>query len=157
MRLTVQLLAVLVGVGMSAWASAKLVYNDHPPEGQRYKPAELNVLTNRPKNAAMEFHHSLCVLDFDRAASLALPAARALVDARRAACDAACLRNREDLAEQTLTRATLIEAKGREAKAFVECHGPGGKIDSATYNVRLEGSSWKVLELAQEGTPAATP
>jgi hypothetical protein len=144
-RITLQLLVVLVAVGLATWASGKLVYNEHPPEGDRYKPAELNVLANRPKNAAMEFHHSLCVLDFERATELAFPSALPLIEARRAACDAACLGTREKRVESSLTRATLLEAKGREATAEVECHSAGA-VDRAKYTVRLEGPYWRVAE-----------
>jgi hypothetical protein len=144
-RLTVQLLTALILVGGGAWAAGKWAYNEHAPEGQRYTPADLNVLANRPKNAAMEFHHSLCVLDFERAAELAFPTALPLVEERKLACDAGCLASRDKRTTTTETRGILIEAKGREARAEVECHR-GGAVDKATYLVRLDGPRWRVVE-----------
>ena len=144
-RLTGQLLLALTLVGIVTWGAGKLAYNEHPAEGQRYTPAELNVLANRPKDAAMEFHHSLCVLDFERAAQLALPSAQSLVEERRAACDDDCKASRTDRESTTFTRARLIEAKGRDARADVECHSKGA-IDKASYTVRLEGPMWRVVE-----------
>jgi hypothetical protein len=146
-NLTLVLLAAITGVGALIWFSAKWWLNDHTPDGQQYVPAELPVLSNRPKDAALEFHHLLCVLDFDRAAQLASPSAQALVAARRSACDEKCLKTRRQRVKATQTRAALLTSQGREATARAECFADG-KVDAAEYALRLEGPGWLVSGVA---------
>jgi hypothetical protein len=134
--------AVICGVTVLAWGSAKVACNLHPPGYLAFKPATLEQLANNPKDAALEFHHRLATYDFAGAREL-LAGDASLVANPEAACDASCRAGGSARVKSLMTRASLLTRDGDSAQARAEAHFLG-EVTAATYELRRDGKVWKV-------------
>lgn len=149
-RLTIALTlqGVVVVVVLGLWLLGKLSWNHDPITSQRFRPLELPALTNRPLNAALQFHHDLVTGEFGQARLLVVEEAERLVDDAVAACQptAPC-----GSKEQVFTRATLMRAVGQDARAFVESFSADGRpVGDATYKLSHSSGRWLVTERESE-------
>lgn len=137
-------LQVIVGsVVFGYWLWGKVSWNHDPMVSQRYRPAEVSVLSNRAQNAALEFHHSLVSGQYGQARILVDEIAEALVDEASGACQptAPC-----STKEAVFTRATLLRSLGREAHVHVESFAKSGTLLSeAAYDVSNVSGQWLVV------------
>ncbi len=147
-RLTLLFVAFITLVVVASWGSAKVACNYHPPQSRGFKPAPLDKLATRPKNSALEFHHSLFVQDYERARELASDTGAQLIEAARTACDAACQAERPQRVEQANTRATLFKIRGPEAWVKAETFY-AGQIHEQTYRLERDKRRWLVVETTE--------
>jgi hypothetical protein len=143
LRQALVLQVIVGGVVFGYWFWSKVSWNHDPMVSQPYRPAEVNVLSNRAQNAALEFHHSLVSGQYGQARILVDEAAEALVDEASGACQPAepC-----STKERVFTRATLLRSLGREAHVHVESFAKSGTLLSeATYDVSNSSGQWLVV------------
>lgn len=125
---TVGMLGVLGILTVVCWALARGGCNYHPPKETRTPRAvTTDELARDPKNAAIELQQRWLTHDFDGAAQLASGDVSTQLQADKAACDAACLGQRKDLAAKVLTSAVVLDANMMSANVRVTSVGaPGG-------------------------------
>jgi hypothetical protein len=134
----------IVASVIALWLLGKLSWNHDPQTSQPFLPATSEMLTSRPQSAALEFHHALTTGNFVYAQSLAHAKAGALVDEVRASCADACPSPKASRGK-VFTRATLLEAKGRYAKARAESFDRDNTLlQAATYELWREDDRWSV-------------
>jgi hypothetical protein len=160
-RWTLSFVALIGLITVAAWGSAKVACNYHPAQSRKFKVASLDKLASRPKNAALEFHHSLFTQRYERAAELATEHGQALVDAAREACDASCRAEREVRTEHAKTRAILYRISGAEAWAKAQTFFDH-RVNEETYRLQRKERRWLVVEAAEPpplapADPATTP
>lgn len=135
---------VVVGT-LALWLQGKLSWNHEPQVSQAFQPASFEVLTNRPQNAAIEFHHALYTGNFGYARRLLDASATELVDRAQQSCAPTCP-TPEASAGKVFTRATLLEANGRESLVLAESFGVAdAPLAAATYRLTREHDRWLVV------------
>lgn len=142
LRHALLLQVIVVVVVLVYWAWGKGSWNHDPLASQRFRPAELNVLTNRAQNAALEFHHDLTTGQYGQARLLATESGEGLVEQAAASCSssAPCRSG-----ERVFTRATLMRTGGQDAEVFVESFTKDGQLVSdATYQVTRSTGQWLI-------------
>src|SRR5690606_12299499 len=142
LRIALLLQASVVVALVGLWMWGKLEWNRDPLVSQRFRPLELPALTNRAQNAALQFHHDLVTGAFGQARLLVVEEAEKLVEDAEASCTASatCASG-----ERVFTRATLLRASGREARAFVESFAADGRlVADATYDLSHASGRWLV-------------
>jgi hypothetical protein len=149
-RWTLLFLCAIFLVTLGAWGTGKLWCNYQPASSQSFDPVAFESRVDRPKDAALEFHHQLYVQDFDIAADLATEQGKRLVHDARAACDAACQADRSRRVEQARTRASLLRVQGQVAWAHAETFIGTEKVSEDYYELRREGRRWVVV---RRGSP----
>jgi hypothetical protein len=151
-QLTVSLstTATVVGGIFALWLLGKLSWNHDPQVSQAFQPASLVTLTNRPQNAALEFHHALSIGSFPYAKSLVSANSTSLVDEARAACSEACP-TPEQSRDTIFTRASLLETNGRSATALAESFNAKNELlRRATYELIRENERWLIVARTPE-------
>lgn len=134
--------ALVTSIVVGLWGVSKLAWRDEPLVGQRFRPAEISTLGNRPQNAALEFHHDLVTGQFGQARLLVVETAEKLVEDAAAACQshAPC-----GSGERVFTRSTLLRSQGTNATAYVESFTKDGtRVSDGTYELSHESGQWLV-------------
>lgn len=135
---------VVVGV-LASWLQGKLSWNHEPQVSQSFHPASFEVLTNRPQNAALEFHHALQTGNFGYARKLLDVSATELVDQAEKACTPGCPTPKAS-AGKVFTRATLLESTGRDSVVLAESFGiASAPLAAATYRLTRGEHGWRVM------------
>jgi hypothetical protein len=147
-RMTLAGTALVFVVTLFAWGGAKVACNLHPPRYEAFKPAPLNRLTSTPKDAALEFHHRLALRDFKGAREIAAEDGSVLVDQAESACDDACLGERAERKEKTVTRAIVERREGPTAVVKAESFYQGN-VDARSYRLKWLDRMWKVIGTAE--------
>lgn len=142
-RWTVRWVAFLFILSFGLWGAAKVACNYHPLTSLNFKPVPLEALTDRPKNAALEFHHALNTGDVETARRLARPSAVAWLEEQLRACGAECRQRKQAWSPAANTRAELHFVRGQRAEVSAETHYQGSMI-AGRYLVVREGQQWKV-------------
>jgi hypothetical protein len=133
---------VVAMVVFGFWLVGKSSWNHDPLVSQRFRRAEVNVLSNRAQNAALQFHHDLTTGQFGQARLLATEGAESLVDEAAAACQPSAPCSSK---VRVFTRATLLRSLGQEAHTRVESFTKDGTLVSeATYEVSHVSGQWLV-------------
>ncbi len=142
LRQTLVLQGVVASVVFGFWLLGKLSWNHDPLVSQRFRRAEVNVLSNRAQNAALQFHHDLTTGQFGQARLLATEGAESLVDEAVAACQPSAPCSSK---ARVFTRATLLRSLGQEAHTRVESFTKDGTlVSAATYEVSHASGQWLV-------------
>ena len=152
---TVGMLGILGIMTVIMWALARGGCNYHPPKETRVpRQVTTDELARDPKNAAVELQQRWLTHDFTGALELATGDVATQVQADKAACDAACLAQRKDLAAKVLTSAVILDANMMGANARVTSVGlPGGP---KVFLMRMERADtiWKAsARKADNGEP----
>ncbi len=149
-RWTLLFLCAVFLVTLGTWGTGKLACNYQPPASQRFEPVALESRIDRPKDAALEFHHQLYIQDYDVAAEIATDQGKLLVEEARAACDAACQADRPRRAASARTRASLLRVQGQVAWGHAETFIGAQMVSEGYYELRREQRRWVVV---RRGSP----
>jgi len=144
---TVGMLGILGAMTIIMWALARGACNYHPPKETRVpRKVTLADLAHDPKNAAIELQQRWLTRDFDGALELANGPVVDLIKKDKAACDAACLAKRPELAKTVLTSAQIVEASPVGAMARVTSVGLPDGNKSFFYRMEHADLIWKASE-----------
>lgn len=153
-RWVVRWVAVMFVLAFGLWGAGKVACNHHPLTSLNFKPVTLEALTDRPKNAALEFHHALTVGDAETARQLAMSSELDWLEAQLEACDAACAQRQKEWRGVANTRAELHVVRGNRAEATAETHHEGTVI-GGRYLVIRDGKQWKVARRLDDNAAGA--
>jgi hypothetical protein len=154
-KMTVGMLGVLGLMTVIMWSLARGGCNYHPPKETRVpRVVTTEELARDPKNAAIELQQRWLTRDFVRAAELATGEAAQQLQQDKAACNAACLAEKESLSDKVLTSAVILDANMMAATARVTSVGlPGGP---KVFLLRMERAEaiWKAtMRKLDDNTP----
>ncbi len=144
-RCTLVFLAAVLLTTFGAWGAGKLACNYHPQRTEQFEVAPLEKLVQRPKDAALEFHHSLFLQKYDRALEIALERGADLIVEAREACDQACKQELEHRLKAANSRAILLSIEGRDAWVRVETFMDGQEVFTDEYRLSREYQRWLVV------------
>jgi hypothetical protein len=152
---TVGMLGILGIMTVVMWALARGGCNYHPPKETR-TPRQVTTedLARDPKNAAIELQQRWLTHDFSGALELATGDVAKQIQTEQAACNAACLGEKKELAGKVLTSAVILDANMMGATARVASVGLAG--GSKVFLMRMERaeSIWKAtMRKADDGQP----
>lgn len=156
LRLTFTFLSVIAATVVLTWGTLMGPCNAHPPQSQKFKQASFEKLVARPQDAAIEFHHSLFVQDYERARKLASGGIVDLVDKAERECDAACKQQKLDRADRAVTRAILHKLKAGSAWVTVETFLDDKKV-AESYEVKRIEQRWLVALVTPPPPPDPPP
>lgn len=156
LRLTFTFLSVIAATTVLTWGTLMGPCNAHPPQSQKFKQASFEKLVARPQDAAIEFHHSLFVQDYERARKLASGEIVDLVDKAERECDAACKQQKLDRADRAVTRAILHKLKAGSAWVTVETFLDDKKV-AESYEVKRIEQRWLVALVTPPPPPDPPP
>lgn len=151
-RWTLVFLTAIVLVCLVAWGGGKLACNYHPVHAERFKSAPLDKRTTGSKDAALAYHHAVFVQDWEVAAELVSEQGRSLFEARRAACDAACVAEQPDREARAATRAVLYRTRGPSAWVKAETFY-GDRVEAQSYELQREEGRWRVVGYSEPPPP----
>jgi hypothetical protein len=152
LRLTFTFLTVVAATTVLAWGTLMGPCNAHPPQSQKFKQASFEKLVARPQDAAIEFHHSLFIQDYERARKVASDAGLALVDKAELQCDPACKQQKLERVDRAVTRSILHRMKSGSAWVTVETFFDGQMV-AESYEVKRIEQKW----LVSRATPPPPP
>ncbi len=142
---------IVGGVTLLLWLFARTACNFNPPQTEKPKLAELDVIAREPKGAAVEFEIRLREHRFAISEQLASASGIAVVQQAKQACGTSCPELEHG---SILCQGSLLERSADGAKVRVECE-LAGKVDYQLLSVVREQSAWKVS--AREPTVAPPP
>ncbi|MEZ4229951.1 MAG: hypothetical protein R3B89_12320 [Polyangiaceae bacterium] len=150
-RSTSFMIWALVGVTLLLWGFARTACNFNPPQVDKPKLAELDVLAREPKDAAIEFELRLREHRFEIAQKLAAKAGEAIVADAKRACGASCPEIEHG---KILCQAAVLGRDAAGAKARVGCE-QDGKREYQLLTLVRDGNEWRVS--AREPTQGPPP
>ncbi|MEZ4371151.1 MAG: hypothetical protein R3B07_10015 [Polyangiaceae bacterium] len=150
-RSTTFMIWTLVAVTLVLWGFARTACNFNPPQVDKPKLAELDVLAREPKDAALEFEIRLREHRFEIAQKLAAKAGEAIVAQAKQACGAGCPEIEHG---KILCEGAVMARSAAGATVRVGCQSDG-KWEYKLLTLVRDGNEWRVS--AREDGQAPPP
>ncbi|MBX3183365.1 MAG: hypothetical protein KIT72_03640 [Polyangiaceae bacterium] len=152
-RATTYMLASVVAATLILWAFARTACNFAPPEPDRHRVAEADVIAKEPRGAGVEYELRLRERHFDIAARLATGSAAEAASKAKEACGASCTPLERGA---VLCQGTILSRDATSASLRVRCE-QDGKEDFHQLALTREGTLWRVTSREATTAPSAAP